>query len=129
MAVVTEFTVTLDHRPGALATLAEVLAQAGININSVQGLPCGGQGIFQLVTNEPTDTHRALQAAGIEYIIRDVLVVRLEDQPGSLAQVARQLGNANINIDSVYATLGGQVVLGVDALEPALRIAQQLGIV
>lgn len=128
MAVVTEFTVTLDNRPGALADLTEALAEAGININSLQGLPCGGQGIFQLVTDEPTDTHRVFQNTGIEYLTRSVLVVRLDDTPGSLARVARQLGDAHIHIDSVYATMGGQVVLGVDPLEPALRITQQLGI-
>ena len=61
MAVVTEFTITLDNRPGALADLVEALAGAGININSLQGLPCGGQALFQIVTDEPADTHRVLQ--------------------------------------------------------------------
>jgi hypothetical protein len=128
MPVVMEFTVSIDNRPGALAELAESLAAAQIRINSLQGLPCGGQGIFQLVTEDTPATHEVFQEAGIEYIVREVLVIQLESQPGALAKVARLLGDAGINIDSVYATLGGQVVLGVDSLERALPLVQPLGI-
>ena len=129
MAVATEFTVLLENRPGALARLAEVLGNAGINIHSLQGFTCESQRIFQVVTDGPEATFRVFDEAALDYIVRDVLVVHLEDRAGALAEAARALAEAQVNIDSVYATLGGEVVLGVDHVARALRVAQRLGIV
>jgi hypothetical protein len=42
--------------------------------------------------------------------------------------VARALANAGVNIDGVYVTFGGQVVLGVDKLTDAEEVARKLGV-
>jgi hypothetical protein len=46
----------------------------------------------------------ALDAARIAYSKRDVLVVRVLDEPGMLGDVALVMSKAGINIDSVYVT-------------------------
>jgi hypothetical protein len=46
---------------------------------------------------------------------RDVLVVDVEDRPGTMGEVARRIGTAGVNIELVYPTLGAvRLVLGVD---------------
>ena len=51
---------------------------------------------------------------------RDVLVVEVEDRPGTMAAVARKLGDAGVNVELAYTTFGGvKLVLGVDDLEKA----------
>ena len=51
---------------------------------------------------------------------RDVIVVDVEDRPGTMAQVARKLADAGVNIELAYAAFGGvRLVLGVDDLEKA----------
>lgn len=92
----TEFTVSIEDRPGALAHLAEALAQNGINITAIHATPCPGQGFVQLITNNNDATVNALRDARIDYTVREVLLVNLVDQPGSLAQLARRLADAAI---------------------------------
>lgn len=51
---------------------------------------------------------------------RDVLVVDVEDRPGTMGEVARRIGEAGVNIEPVYATFGAvRLVLGVDDLDKA----------
>src|SRR6266567_2182914 len=73
-----------------------------------------------------TDADRAahaLETAGFSYTKRDVLVVRVLDEPGALGEVALVMAHAGINIDSVYVTTRGYVVLGVDGLAGADQVA------
>ncbi|MCZ2099535.1 MAG: ACT domain-containing protein [Anaerolineae bacterium] len=119
----TEFTVSIEDRPGALAHLAEALAQNGINITAIHATPCPGQGFVQLITNNNDATVNALRDARIDYTVREVLLVNLVDQPGSLAQLARRLADAGININAVYINMRGQIVLDTDDLPRAQRVA------
>jgi ACT domain len=38
---------------------------------------------------------------------REVIVVDVEDRPGTMAQVARTIADAGVNIELVYTTFGG----------------------
>jgi hypothetical protein len=49
--------------------------------------------------------------------------VRVLDEPGALGEVALVMAAAGINIDSVYVTTKGYVVLGVDDLAGAIHVA------
>ena len=49
-----------------------------------------------------------------------MIVVDVEDRPGTMAQVARKLADAGVNIELAYTTFGGvRLVLGVDDFEKA----------
>jgi hypothetical protein len=51
---------------------------------------------------------------------REVLVVDVDDRPGSLGELARELAEANVNIDLAYTTFGGvKIVIATDDLETA----------
>ena len=119
----TEFRVILEDRPGTLARLGSVLGDARVNIEAIQGVSLAGQGIVQFVPNDPNQAAHALDAAGFSYTRREVLIVRILDEPGMLGDVALVMARAGVNIDSVYVTTGGQVVLGVDDLVGATQIA------
>jgi hypothetical protein len=62
-----------------------------------------------------------LNEAGIEVgRERDVLVVDVEDRPGSMGEVARRIGDAGVNVELVYTTFGEvRLVLGVDDIDEA----------
>jgi hypothetical protein len=70
-------------------------------------------------------TRKALEDAGIEVSgERDVLVVEVEDRPGTMAEVARRLADAGVNVELAYTTFSGvRLVLGVDDLEKARAAA------
>jgi hypothetical protein len=75
------------------------------------------------VPRDPDSAAHALDTAGIAYSKREVLIVKLLDEPITLRDVALIMSKAGINIDSVYVTTRGHVVLGVDDLVGAIQVA------
>jgi UTP:GlnB (protein PII) uridylyltransferase len=69
-----------------------------------------------------------LDAAGIAYSKREVLVVRVLDEPGMLGDLALVMSKAGINIDSVYVTTRGHIVLGVDDMAGGTQIAAGMAV-
>jgi hypothetical protein len=123
-----EFKVTLQDTPGTLARLGTILGDARVNIEAIQGASREGRGFIQFVPSDPDRAAHALDAAGVEYSRRDVLVVRVLDQPGMLGDVALVMSKAGINIDSVYVTTRGHIVLGVDDLAGATQVAAGMAV-
>ena len=119
----TELTVTLDDTPGTLARLGRALGDARINIEAIQGMSDGHRSIVRCIPDDADRAQRALQAAGLVATRREVLVVRVLDEPGMLGDVALVMAKAGINIDSVYVTTRGHIVLGVDDLTGAMQVA------
>jgi hypothetical protein len=121
--MVIEFDVVIEDRPGTLARLGGALGDARVNIEAIHGMSREGKGFVHFVPNDPDRGARALDAAGIAYTRREVLVVKVLDEPGMLGDLALVMAQADINIDSVYVTTRGHVVLGVDDLDGAIQVA------
>jgi hypothetical protein len=119
----TEFSVILADEPGTLARLGGALGDAGVNIEAIAGSSRDGTSRVQFVCDAPARATRGLEAAGIPYATREVVVVRVLDEPGTLGEIALVMAKAGINIDSVYVTTRGHVVLGVDDLAGAVQVA------
>lgn len=119
----TDITVTLPNEPGQLARLGSATGGAGVNLAGFCGVTTGGEGIIHvLVEDDPAAARSALEAAGIDVDEeREVLVVEVEDRPGSMGEVARKLGDAGVNIDLAYLATNTRLVLGVDDEEAARR--------
>ena len=98
----TEFSVRLANRPGMLAALAETLASAGVNIEALAAFGFDEEGLVRLIVNDAATARRALREAGLQATEREVLTTVLENRPGSLAKMARQLADGGVNIDAVY---------------------------
>ena len=119
----TEFTVILPDTPGSLARLGQALGDARVNIEAIQGITRGGEGLVRFVPDDPNRAARALDTAGLLHTTREILVVRVLDEPSGLGEVALVMATAGINIDAVYVTTKGYVVLGVDDLAGAIHVA------
>ena len=118
-----ELTVVLDDKPGTLARLGTVLGDADVNIEAIHGMSRDGRSVVQLVPRDPDTAGEALVAAGVPYTEREVVVVKVLDQPGMLGELSLVMSHAGINIDAVYLTTQGHVVLGVEDLEGAIQVA------
>ena len=116
-----DLTVTLEDRPGTLAGLGEATGAAGINIEGMCLTTGGGRAAVHLLVDDAAAARDALGSAGIEVDTEsDVLVVDVEDRPGTMGEVARKVADAGVNIALAYSTFGGvKLVLGVDDLEKA----------
>lgn len=123
-----EFTVKLEHHPGTLARVGGVLGDADVNITAIQGMPCEGVAVVQFLVDNPARAKAALRKAEIPYTTREVLLVNVLNEPGMLGDVALVMADAGINIDAVYLSTTGQVVLGVDDLKGAIQVAAGMAV-
>ena len=115
-----DLTVILQNRPGTLADVGEALGNAGINIEGLCGFPCEGKGVLHVLADDGDRAQAALEAAGQTVQgMRDVLVVEVEDKPGEFGRVCRQVADAGVNINLVYAASQTRLVVGADDLEKA----------
>ncbi|HET7725805.1 MAG TPA: hypothetical protein VFK54_00630 [Candidatus Limnocylindrales bacterium] len=119
-----DLTVVLVNRPGTLADAAEALGRAGINIQGGCGFPAGSEGILHVLVDDAAGARQALEAAGMEVRAdRDVVVIGpLPSQPGTLGSALRRIADAGANVDLIYNTEDGRVVLSggdVDAIRRA----------
>jgi hypothetical protein len=124
-----EFTVMLPDEPGRLARLGQTLGEAGVNIEAIHGMTVGGHGLVRFVAASHGRARDALEKAGVPYMTREVLVVRVLDDPGALGEMALVMAKAGININSVYVTTKGHVVLGVDDLAGAIHVAAGMAVI
>jgi hypothetical protein len=126
--VTTELTAILDDVPGTLADLGGALGRAGINIEAIHVTSRAGRSTVQFVADDTDRAERALDGVGIRCTRREVLVVRVLDEPGALGEVALVMSTAGINIDALYVTIRGHVVLAVDDLHGATQVAGGLAV-
>lgn len=119
----TDLTVILHDRPGELARLGEALGEHGVNIRGLAAFTGEGRGVIHVLLGDD-DVERA-RAALREARLgladeREVLVVDVDDQPGTLGQVMRDLAEANVNVELAYTTFGGvKLVVATEDLESA----------
>ena len=126
--MLTELVARLEHRPGALAALGELLGSNDVDIVALAVVAVPGQEALAHMVVEPADVAvKVLGDAGVRLErVHEVLVVTLEDEPGALGRYCRRLADAGINLEAVY--LAGeedgskQLVLSVSDLEAARGI-------
>lgn len=101
----------------AIAGVAGVLAQAGINISSICSDGVGSPLTCHLLVDEPATSAAALAAAGVAATTRPVAVFQLQNRPGTLAAVLAALNDAGSVVDLLYQATDRGLVIGADDLD------------
>ncbi len=124
MAKVTQLVLTLQNKPGVLANLCKVLGDAGVNVEALCAPEAPGKGRLRLVVDDAAKAEAALKGAKIRAGKEEAIRVTLDNKPGALADAARKLAAAKVNIKCAYATTAGPgqaaVVLTVSNAAKAL---------
>jgi hypothetical protein len=97
-AVANQFVVQLTNQPGALATLSEALAARGIDVRAIGGGGLGDVGHVIMTTTDDEGTRAVLEAGGYTFVEGESILAEVEDKPGGMARIARQLSDAGVNI-------------------------------
>lgn len=113
--VATDLAVTLpEDRPGMLAKAVNAVSTAGINIDGYAEM----DGVVHVLTTDLGATRGALEASGFKVVReREVVLVQVEDQPGSAARIFRRIADAKVNIRFSYLATRNRLVVGADDLE------------
>ena len=117
-----DLTVVLQDRPGELARLGQATGEAGVNLQGMCAFTGEGRGDHPLLFDDDRRGRgqAALEEAGMGVADeREVLVVDIEDRPGTLGELARSLAEANVNIELAYTTFGVKLVIATDDIDSA----------
>jgi len=115
MSVRKQLTVAWQNRPGELANVCGVLAEAGVNIEALATAEAGEYGAIRVVVDDVEAARKVFHDAGVAHTTIDVLVLELPNQAGVLSQVAGRLSAERINIEYFYSAVapGVDKALGV----------------
>ena len=119
--------IDLADTPGALATMGEVLGASDISIEGGGAFVTGGRSVAHFLFANGDAAASALDAAGLRVVrVREVIVLRLrQGEPGQLGKLCRLMANAGVNIEVQYSDHANQLILVVDDLQSAKRVAAQ----
>lgn len=123
-----DLTIEVENEPGALASVARAISDAGVNISAATYLHPGDMAELHILVPHAEAARHALAISNLAVTNeREVVVVEAKDQPGELADLARKVAEAGINLDLVYVATKTRVVFGapdLDALRSVLGVEQ-----
>ena len=118
----TDLEVILHDKPGELAHVGEVAGSAGVHIRGIAAFTGDGHGVIHVLVDD-ADVDAAVKALKAEHMKvadqREVLVVEVGGRTGSLAELARELAQANVNVELAYSGFGGTFVVATDDVRSA----------
>ena len=102
-----EISVVVTNEVGALARTVSFLVNHGVNVEAVAGYAnnVGDQGELIFITDNNEMAINELVNNGYEDVREgEVLIVELENRPGTLKNVSELLASNRININYIYCT-------------------------
>jgi hypothetical protein len=95
---VNAYLITVDDRPGQIARVFEAAAARGVNIAPAYGLANGTTGLIALGSDDEAGLRAAIADAGFTATAIEMIVVELENRPGTGAGLMRKLADAGVDV-------------------------------
>ncbi len=105
---VKQISVFLENTPGSLHAMTTTLARNNIDMRALSISETSDFGIARIIVDDVYKTATVLRDAGYIHNVTPVLGVAIPDTPGGLNQVLLALNEAGINVEYMYAFLGGK---------------------
>lgn len=102
-----QISIFLENKPNALQTMCEALAEGHIDMRALSLAEAGDFGIARIIVDKLYDATHLLRDAGFVCTVTPVVAAQIPDTPGGLGKVLESLGAVGINVDYMYAFLGG----------------------
>lgn len=117
-----QISVFLENKPGALYGMTGVLARNNVDMRALSLAETKDFGIVRIIVNNVYDATTVLKDAGYIHPVTPVVGVAIPDTPGGLNKVLQVLTDARVNVEYMYAFLGGQ---DVDHAYMIFRVANE----
>ena len=132
-----QISVFVENKPGAMRAMTKVLSDHNIDMRALSLAETMDYGIVRIIANDVEKAAEILTAEGYVSSIKPVIGVAIPDTPGGLNKVLKVLAEADVNVDYMYAFLGGKtaehayMIFRVEDTEAATKAlaAQGIGIV
>lgn len=118
-----DLVIEVDNEPGALAKVAGAISDAGVNISAATFLGGGQRAELHVLVPHAEAAKHSLSTAGLAVTReREVAVVDVDDRPGVLADLARTVGAAGVDLDLVFVATNNRLVLGSADMDALRRV-------
>ena len=104
---VNQISVFLENKPGTLTAMTGLLADSGVDMRALSLAETNDFGIVRLIVNDVYKATTVLKDAGFVHSLTPVLAVLIPDEPGGLHKVLQVLTDTGVNVEYMYAFLGG----------------------
>ena len=123
-----QITIVAKEYDGLTADIAAVLGEHGINIESLDAEALEGMGVVTLTVNHYNRALHALNNAGWDAVTEDAFVLRVRDEPGALARVAKRFKDAGVHVRSIRIIQNeggwGMVAVSAEPVEKARQLVK-----
>ena len=117
-----QISVFLENKPGALYGMTGVLARNNVDMRALSLAETKDFGIVRIIVDNVYNATTVLKDAGYIHSVTPVVGVAIPDTPGGLNKVLQVLTDARVNVEYMYAFLGGQ---DVDHAYMIFRVANE----
>lgn len=93
-------------KAGVLASVTSLLLGKKVNITAVNAAAISGLAVIQMVTNNNAQAKAILKAKKYDVSEREVVLVELEDKPGTLRDLTKKIADKKINLSFLYGSAG-----------------------
>lgn len=97
-----QITIITENQSGEVAKISTLLGDLKINIEDIEVEKGEEHGVITLTVDQYDEALKAIREEGFQAITQDALLVRLEDKPGALAQVATRFEEKDIGLRSMH---------------------------
>ena len=105
-----QISVFLENQPGALYAMTGVLAQNKVDMRALSLAETKDFGIVRMIVDNVYAATTILKDAGYVHSVTPVVGVAIPDTPGGLNRVLQVLTDERVNVEYMYAFLGGKDV-------------------
>lgn len=98
-----QVSIFLENKIGHLERVTAVLKEAQINIRTMNlNHTASGWGILNLVVSNPMLARQLLVEKGLSAALREIVVIEMNDQPGGLDDLLKEIVKAGVNFTNAY---------------------------
>lgn len=130
--LVNQLAVFLENSQGRISDLCKTLANAGVNVLSMNIADTSDFGIVRIITGDNALAEIVLKNAGFTVARSDLLGIEVADRAGALAEVLGVLGDKNIDVEYLYSYITKQntalIIIKVKDIPFALTALTESGI-
>ena len=106
-----QISVFLENKPGMMYHVSEILAKHNVDMRALSLAETSDFGIVRIIADDIPAASAVLAAEGYIHTVSKVIGVAIPDEPGGLNQVLHILSQAGVNVEYMYAFLGGKAAL------------------
>jgi hypothetical protein len=108
-----DLVIELENEPGAIARVASAISDAGVNLAAATCMGTADRVELHVLVPHAEAAKHALALSQLSVSReREVVVVDVEDRPGVLADLTREVAKAGIDLDLLYVATRNRLVFG-----------------